>query len=149
MSGLAKGPVAEGKTYCCLGNYVVDKAINPIRVDGRNLETYVVNYENSDLSVRIGIDRSDKNCKRYIVVSDDLEIEYQSNKKFFGVRLLDKKYLDDGLSTSELSLDRPQYYHQKIITQYPERKSEIGCLKLISVYFPKLVKNYEKVFAFK
>jgi len=147
--GYAKGPVAEGKTHCCLGKYVVDRAVNPINIDGIDLETYIVNYENSDLNVRIGIHRSEKKCTRYIVLSDDLEIQYECNSKYFGVCKLDKEYLDDGLSTSDLSLDRSQYYHQKVITQSPYSKSELDYIKLISVYFPKLVKNYEKVFAFK
>ncbi len=147
LTGFSKGPVAQGKTHCCLGNYVVDKAINPIYIDGEELETFIVNYENSDLNVKIGIDRSDRKCTRYIVLSDDLEIQYLCNGKYFGVKLLGKEYLDDGLSTSDLSLDREEYYHQKVITQ--SVNSELEHLKLISVYFPKLVKNYEKVFAFK
>ncbi|HDZ41734.1 MAG TPA: hypothetical protein ENH59_08690 [Bacteroidetes bacterium] len=147
LAGFSKGPVAQGKTHSCLGNYVVDKAVKPISVDGKELETFIVNYENSDLNVRIGIDRSDKKCTRYIVLSDDLEIQYMCNGKYFGVQRLNKRYQDDGLSTSELSLDREEYYHQKVITQ--SVTSEKDHLKLISVYFPRLVKNYEKVFAFK
>lgn len=147
LAGFSKGPVAQGKTHSCLGSYVVDEAVNPISVDGRELETFIVNYENSDLNIRIGIDRSDKKCTRYIVVSDDLEIQYICNAKYFGVQRLDKKYNNDGLSTSELSLNREEYYHQKVISQ--SVKNEKDHLKLISVYFPKLVKNYEKVFAFK
>jgi len=147
LTGFSKGPVAQGKTHCCLGNYVVDNAVEPISIDGVELETFIVNYENSDLNVKIGIDRSDRKCTRYIVVSEDLEIQYICNGKYFGVKRLDKEFLDDGFSTSDLSLDREEYYHQKVITQTVN--SELEHLKLISVYFPKLVKNYEKVFAFK
>lgn len=146
-SGFANDPVAEGKTYCCLGNYVVDNAIDPIYVDGKALKTFIVSYENSDLNVMIGIDKSDRKCTRFIVLSDELEIQYQCNGKYFGVKRLDREYLNDGLSTSDLSLDRSAYFHQKVITQ--RKKSDIEYVKLISVYFPKLVKDYEKVFAFK
>ena len=66
---------------------------------------------------------------------------------YFGVERLDREYLNDGMSTSDLSLDRSEYFHQKIIT--PLRLSDIDYVKLISVYFPKLVKDYEKVFAFR
>ena len=145
LTGYAKGPVAEGKTHCCLGNFVVDKAIDPIIVDGNALKTFIVTYENSDLDVRIGIDKSDKKCTRYIVVSDELEIMYLCNNKYFGVKRLAKEYLDDGMSTSDITLDREQYYHQKVITQL--QKNELDHVKLISVYFPKLVKDFEKVFA--
>ncbi len=147
LSGYAKGPVAEGKTHCSLGNYVVDNAIDPIYVDGNALKTFVVSYENSDLNVRIGIDKSDRKCTRYIVVSDELEIQYACRRNSFGVQKLSKEYSDDGMSTSDLSLNREEYFHQKVITQNP--KSELEHVKLISVFFPKLVKDYEKVFAVK
>ncbi|MBN1388637.1 MAG: hypothetical protein JW965_09340 [Bacteroidales bacterium] len=145
--GFAKGPVAEGKTYCCLGNYVVDNAIDPVYVDGKALKTFIVSYENSDLTVRVAIDKSDRKCTRFVVLSDELEILYQCNGKYFGVKRLDREYLNDGMSTSDLSLDRSEYFHQKVITQ--TKMSDIEYVKLISVYFPKLVKDYEKVFAFK
>jgi len=147
LTGFAKGPVAEGKTYCCLGNYVVDNAIDPIYVDGKALKTFIVSYENSDLTVRIGIDNSDRKCTMFIVLSDELEIQYKCNGTYFGVERLDREYLNDGMSTSDLSLDRSEYFHQKVIT--PLRQSDIDYVKLISVYFPKLVKDYEKVFAFR
>lgn len=145
LTGFAKGPVAEGKTHCILGNYVVDKAVDPIYVDGNALKTFIVSYENSDLYVRIGVDKSDKRCTKYVVVSDDLEVQYVCNKKYFGVERLDREYLDDGMSTSDITLDKTEYYHQKVITQ--NKKNELDYVKLISVYFPKLVRNYEKVFA--
>ena len=147
FTAFAKGPVAEGKTYCCLGNYVVEKSVDPIVVDGKNLETYLVSYENSDMYVRIGIDRSDKKCTRYIVVSDDLSVQYDCNSKYFGVNKLGKEYFDDGLKTSDLTLNRSEYFHQKIISQV--EKDEIEHVRLISVYFPKLVNEYETVFAVK
>jgi len=146
FSGFAKAPVAQGNTHCCLGNYVVDKAIEQVYVDGKALRTFIVTYENSDLTVRIGVDRSNKKSTKYVVISDDLEIMYQcTDNRYFGVKRLTRDYLDDGFSTSDLSLDRQQYYHQKVITQLP--KSEIDHVRLISVFFPKLVKDYEKVFA--
>jgi hypothetical protein len=147
LTGFAKAPVAKGKTHCCLGTYVVEKAIDPISVDGKAIKTFIVSYENSDLTVKIGVDKSDKKCIKYIVVSDDLQIQYDCNRQYFGVSKLDKKYLDDGFATSDINLDRRQYFYQKCITQ--DNKNEIDHVKLISVYFPKLVKDYEKVFAVK
>lgn len=147
LTGFSKAPVAKGKTHYCLGTYVVDKAIDPIMVDGKALKTFIVSYENSDLSVRIGIDKSDKKCTKYIVLSDDLEMQYDCTGNIFGVNRLDKQYLDDGYSTSDITLDRRQYFNQKVITQ--NSKKEIDHVKLISVFFPKLVKDYERVFAVK
>lgn len=147
FTAFAKGPVAEGNTHCCLGMYVVEKAVDPIIVDGVALQTFVVSYENSDLTVRVGVDKSDKKCTSYIVVSDDLAVQYDCNKRYFGVKKLDSSYLDDGFATSDLTLDRSEYFHQKIISQTVQ--DQLEHVKLISVYFPKLVKDYEKVFAVK
>jgi len=147
FTAYAKGPVAEGNTHCCLGIYTVEKTINYIIVDGEALPTYEVSYGNSDLTVRVGVDMSDKKCTRYIVASDNLSVQYDCNRKYFGVNKLDRKYSKDGYVTSDLTLDRSEYFHQKIISQ--DVKDQIEQIKLISVFFPKLVKDYEKVFAVK
>lgn len=143
----AKGPVAEGNTLCCLGTYVIEKAIDPIIINGKILPTFAISYENSDLTVRVGVDKTNKKSTSYIVVSDDLSIQYDCNSSYFGVKMLDKQYLDDGFATSNLALDKSEYFHQKVITRQVSK--EIDCVKFISVYFPKLVNDYEKVFAVK
>ncbi len=145
VTGFARSPLAEGETHCCLGNYVIDRAAGPVIVDGNALETFIIKYENSDLSVRVAIDRSDRKCARYLVLSDDLEIQYVANRKYFGVQRLDRQYLDDGMSTSDLSLEKEAYFHQKVITR--SRHNDIGYLRLVAVFYPKLVTDYEKVFA--
>jgi len=147
FASFAKAPVAKGKTNCCLGNYVIEKATDPIIVDGKALRSFVVSYENSDMTIIIGIDRSDKNCRKFIVVSDDLAVQYDCNGKYFGVKQVEDQYLDDGYITSDLAIDRSAYFHQKVITREPY--SNIDHMRLISVYFPKLVKDYETVFAVK
>ena len=147
LSSFANDPIAKGKTHCCLGNYVVENAADPIMVDGVALESFVVSYDNSDMTVKIGIDKSDKKCTTYIVKSDDLTVQYDCNRKIFGVNHVNKKYLDDGLNTSGNLLDRSEYFHQKIITR--NKYSELDHIKLISVYYPRLIMDYEKVFAVK
>jgi hypothetical protein len=147
FSSFTNDPVAEGKTHCCLGNYVIEKASDPISVGGESLTTYSISYQNSDMKVRVGVDKSDKKCTSYIVVSDDLSMIYECNSHYFGVNKLDKNYQKDGLVTSENTLNREEYFHQKIISR--SVKNEIDHVKLISVFFPKLVKDYEEVFAVK
>ena len=147
IASFAKAPVATGKTHSSLGTYVVEKATNPLIVNGVELKTFIVTYENSDLTVRVGIDKSDKKCTKYVVVSDELAIQYDCNGKYFGVKKVDKKYHTEGYKTSELSLDKSEYFHQKVLTQ--TKLTDIEHVQLISVFFPKLVKNYENVFAVK
>ena len=43
-------------------------------------------------------------------------------------------------------LDNSAYFHQKVITRNAEDKNLEGCLGLIAVYYPKLVKDYESIF---
>ncbi len=147
MTGFARSPDPEGKTHCGLGNYVIDRAPFLVFVDGNALETFIIRYENSELSVRVGIDRSDKKYTRYLVLSDDLEVQYTASREYFGVQRVDREYLDDGLYTSDMALDRKAYFHQKLITR--SRQDDTGYLELIAVFYPKLIKDYEKVFAVK
>lgn len=146
-AGFAMDPVAKGKTNSCLGNYVIEKASDPVMVNGNALETFVVSYENSDITLTVAVDESDKKCTSYLVQSDQLTMQYDCNGKYFGVKAVDRKYKTDGLATDKEHLNRQQYFHQKVITQL--EKSKIDHVKLISVYFPQLVTNYEEVFAVK
>lgn len=147
LASFSKAPVAKGKTHCCLGNYIIEKANDPILVDGVPLKSFVVSYDNSDMTVTIGIDNSDKKCTTFIVMSDDLTVQYDANRNRFGVNKVNKKYLDDGHKTSDMLLNRSEYFHQKVLTQ--SVCSQLDYVKLISVFYPKLVKDYEKVFAVK
>jgi len=144
---LASDPVAEGNTNLELGDYVIEKSIAPLIVDARILPTYEVSYENSDMNIKIAVDNSDKKCRKLIVVSDHLCVQYNCDGKIFGVNLLEEKYADNGISDSNLYLDTSEYFRQKLISQ--SAKKEIDQIMLISVYFPKLVKDYETVFAVK
>ncbi len=137
----------KGNTNHELGAYVIEKSIAPLIVDARILPTYEVSYENSDMTVKIAIDDSNKKCRKLIVVSDHLSVQYNCDGKIFGVNLLEGQYADDGISDSRLYLDNSEYFRQKVISQ--SAKDEIDQIKLISVYFPKLVKDYEIVFAVK
>jgi len=144
---LAEDPVAEGNTHHELGTYIIEKSVAPVIADARILPTYEVSYERSDMKIKIAIDDSDKNCRKLIVVSDHLSVQYNCDGKIFGVKLLDEQYSDNGISDSNLYLDTSEYFRQKVLSQ--SAKNEIDQIKLISVYFPKLVKDYERVFAVK
>ncbi len=143
----AKGPVAKGKTYSSLGNYIVEVASTPVVFNGVELKTYVISYENSDMKVKVGVDDSKKRCTSYLVVSDELTIQYDCNGDYFGVKKAEKKYRKEGFSSSDLALNKSEYYHQKVLTR--TQLTDIEHVQLISVYFPKLVTNYENVFAVK
>lgn len=144
---MALEPVAEGNTNHELGAYVIEKSVAPLIVDARILPTYEVKYENSDMAIKIAVDDSDKKCRKLIVVSDNLCMQYNCDGKLFGVTLLEERYAKNGISNSRQYLDTAEYFRQKVISQ--TAKDEVKQIKLISVYFPKLIKDYERVFAVK
>lgn len=130
--------VAEGKTYSALGDYKIKLADNPVTINGVQLKAYVISYENSPMDVKVAI-MKDKKCKSYIVLSDKLSIEYVCNGDYFGVQKLGKSFEKDGILTSDESLNRSEYFHQRLIAQ--GKQDEIEATQLIAAYFPMLIKD--------
>jgi len=136
--------VIKGKTHSALGVFTVEKSTEFISIDGQELETYIITYENSEKQVKVAIDKNDKNCKKYLVCCEDLSIQYVCRENYFGVEKLDRKYIKEGYQTNVYKMNQGSFYHQKIITR--EDKTDRNCLGLIAVYYPQLLRNYEEVF---
>ena len=130
--------VAEGKTYSAVGDYKIKLADNPVTINGVQLKAYVISYENSPMEVKVAI-MKDKKCKNYIVLSDKLSIKYVCNGDYFGVQKLGKTFEKDGILTSDESLNRVEYFHQRLIAQ--GKQGEIEATQLIAAYFPMLIKD--------
>lgn len=86
--------------------------------------------------------RKDKKCKNFIVLSKKLSVQYVCNESYFGVEKLAKSLEKDGYSTSDLALNRSEYFHQEVITS--GQKSDVELTQLIAAYFPMLLKNNEE-----
>jgi len=130
--------VAEGKTYSALGDYRIEMADNPVTLRGEEFQTFVISYQNTPLEVRVAV-RKEHNCRKYIVLSDKLNIQYVCNPNYFGVERLDKKFEKEGYVTSDLYLDRNEYFHQKVLTS--GQGCELDNTRLIASYFPMLIKD--------
>ncbi len=130
--------VAEGKTYSALGDYRIEIADNPVIINGDEIKSFVISYQNTPLEVKVAI-RKERDCKKYIVLSDKLCVQYVCNANYFGVERLDKSFEKDGYTTSDTFLDRNEYFHQKVLTSGPT--SDIDNTRLIASYFPMLLKN--------
>ena len=128
--------VAEGKTHSVLGDYKIEKADNPVIINGEELKAFVISYENSPMEVTIAI-RKGKNCKNYIVLSDKLSVQYVCNANYFGVEKLDKSLDVKGFNTTDEGLNKSEYFHQKKLA--PGMRGEIENTQLIAAYFPMLV----------
>jgi hypothetical protein len=128
--------VAGGKTYSALGDYKIETADNPVTINGEKIKAFIISYQNSPMEVKVVI-KKDKECKKYIVLSDKLSVQYVCNENYFGVEKLDKSLEKDGYTTSDKALNRSEYFHQKVLA--PGKRGEIENTQLIAAYFPMLL----------
>ena len=138
--------VAEGKTYTALGDYRIEIADNQFLVKGEDCKTYIISYDNSPMKVTVAVCK-ERNCKRYVVLSDKLSVQYVCNRNYFGVEKLGKEFAQDGLKTSDQELNRSEYFHQKVLA--PGGRGELEATQLIAAYFPMLLSNPADVTALK
>jgi hypothetical protein len=129
--------VAKGQTFTALGDYRIEVVDNPLTMMGTDCKTYTIRYENSPLEVKVIVCK-DRKCRRYLVISDKLSVQYVCNKDFFGVERLDKMFESEGYVTTDKNLNRFEYFHQKILG--PGQQPELTATKLIAAYFPNLLK---------
>jgi hypothetical protein len=133
--------VAGGKTYSALGDYKIEIADDPVTINGEQFKAFVISYQNTPMEVKVII-RPGKKCKNYIVLSDKLSIQYVCNENYFGVEKLDKSLELDGFKTSDESLNRSEYFHQKVLA--PGKRGEVENTQLIAAYFPMLIKSSDE-----
>jgi hypothetical protein len=138
--------VAEGKTFTALGDYKIETADMTVPVKGEDCKAYVIKYENSPMEVTVAVCK-DRKCKRFVVLSDKLSVQYVCNEKYFGVEKLDKAFKMDGYETSDTELNSSEYFHQKVIT--PGKKGDVEATQLIAAYFPMLLNNPTTAIALK
>jgi hypothetical protein len=130
--------VAKGPSYTAFGNYTIENADNPAFINGEECKTFIIRYENSPMEVTVAVCKERK-CRKYVVLSDKLSVQYVCNEKYFGVEKLDKAFEKDGFKTSDSELNRSEYYHQKVLTQ--GKRGELEATQLIASYFPMLLNN--------
>jgi hypothetical protein len=146
ISSFARKFVAEGKTYSALGNYTLEIADNPIKLNGKELKAFVISYANSNMEITVAFDKDRKGMK-YYVLSDALCVQYVCNGSYFGIAKLDKELEKDGFKTSDSALNKSEYFHQKVITR--GGNCDLENSKLIAAYFPMLLNNFENILAVK
>ncbi len=129
--------VATGQTFTAFGDYRIETADNTVSFLGKDCEAYYIKYQNSPLETKIIICK-DRNCRRYVVISDKLAIQYVCTKDYFGVEKLEKKFESEGYVTSDNNLNRYEYFHQKVLG--PGQKTVLEATQLIAAYYPNLIK---------
>lgn len=143
-ASFARKLVAEGKTFTELGNYRIELADNPFSLNGKDCKAFIISYENSPMEVNVVVCK-DRKCKRYVVLSDKLSVQYVCNEYYFGVEKLDKALEKEGYRTSDSALNRLEYFHQKVISH--GQGGELENTQLIAAYFPMLLNNITEIVA--
>lgn len=128
----------SGQSLTELGQYNIRVSDDAMQFGDELLKTYELKYTNYDSPVLIGVKKTRK-CMKFIVRTDNFEIEYVCNKNVFGVKRIDKEY--QTIPTAEINqmLDNADFYSQRVISQYPKTEEEL--LGLIACYFPALIKE--------
>lgn len=130
------GKAMTGSSLTDFGKYTITKSENPISVQGEELRTYDLVYENTSEPVRIGLLCEGK-CTSFIVKSEGFEVQYTCNKGVFGVKKIEQRFQELPREVNEAKLNKVSYYSQRVICQ--NKKSEDELLGLIACYFPNLV----------
>lgn len=144
LAASARKFVTEGKTYSPLGNYKIEIADNPVILKGKELKAFVISYENTDLEVTVAFEKT-KNCMNYYVLSPALSVKYVCNGDYFGVAKLGNELEKEGYGTSEGSLNRSEYFHQKVLCQGVN--CDLDNSRLIAAFYPMLLNNQENILA--
>ena len=145
-ASFARKKVAEGKTFTSFGSYKIELADNPVALKGNDCKAYVISYENTPMEVTVVICK-DKKCKRYVVLSDKLSVQYVCNKDYFGVEKLGTVFETEGYRTSDSALNRSEYFHQKVLA--PGQGDELYNTRLIASYFPMLLNETTEIVAIR
>lgn len=138
--------VAEGKTHSTMGDYKVMAIDNPVLLKGKNCRAYAITYENTPMEVTVIVCR-EKNCRKYLVLSDRLSVQYVNNSQYFGVEMLDQAFAKEGYKTDCTELNRKEYFHQKVLG--PGQLHELDAARTIAAFFPFLLRTEENMTAEK
>jgi hypothetical protein len=128
--------VAKGSSNSAFGNYKIEKMDDHKMLQNKELDQYMITYENSDLKVMVVLDKQ-KSCKKYYVLNDQVSVQYECNGIYLGIKKLDKELVNEGMATTMESLNRGAFYHQKVIAG--GTTNTVDHLTLIASYYPELV----------
>jgi len=133
-----------GSSLSEFGKYTIEQSDIPMRLNGEEVKTYELVYENTNRSIQIGV-LPEKHCTNFILKTDMFEVSYVCKKGVFGVKKIDNDYANISKNINEAVLDKVAYYSQRVITQNPKTEEEL--LGLIACYYPGLInKDYKEKF---
>ncbi len=141
-----KKVIAEGKTFTALGDYKVEATDNPIQLKGEDCKAYIIRYENTPMEVTV-IRCKERTCRKYVVLSDKLSVQYVCNRNYLGVERLDKSLEKEGYKTNIADLNRVGYFQQRVLGH--GQMSDLEAIRNIAGFFPSLLIIDESMLAEK
>lgn len=132
------GQALTGNSLTEFGNYSITVADAPMMINNEAVKTYDLVYDNTSNPVKIGVVKTE-GCSKFIVRTDEFEVQYTCNKGVFGVKKIEAQYQQLPKEEIDAKLERFNYFSQRVICQ--DKKSEDELLGLIACYFPKLIKE--------
>jgi hypothetical protein len=138
LSSFATKRIAKGKTTPSFGNFIIEKADQPVLLNGKALDALVITYDKSDTKITVAIEKEGNN-RKYYVLNKDLSVQYVRTEKYFGIKIMDKALEKEGYMTNLDNLNRRQYFYQRVLTDsyYGDRVNT----RMIAVYYPFLLTN--------
>lgn len=143
-ASIAQKLLAEGKTFSAFGDYKVEATDKTFSHEGKELEMFVISYQNTGMRINVAVEQNEK-CRNYYVLSDNLAVKYVCNGTYFGVGLLGKDLEKEGFKTSMENMNSDAYFHQKAITC--GGNTNMDNTKLIAAYYPFLIRNQTDMLA--
>ena len=130
------GKALMGNSLTEFGKYTIVNSDVPMVVNNEAIKTFDLTYENTTTPVKIGL-VNEKECTKFIVRTDEFEVEYTCVKGVFGVKKIEKEYQVLPKEEMDAKLNKVSYYAQRVICQ--NIKSDDELLGLIACFFPSLV----------
>ncbi|TKG97122.1 hypothetical protein EYV94_01460 [Puteibacter caeruleilacunae] len=127
-----------GESPTSFGKYTIQATGNTVFINGKEMKTYDMVYENARHQFQIAVEKT-KKCRNFIVRTEDFEIRYMCDKGVFGVTKVPRKYRSIDEAYTDRHLDTKSFANQKVLTQKPKTEEEL--LGLIACYFPMLLKD--------
>lgn len=56
-ASFARKLVAEGKTFSALGDYRIEVMDEPVVLNGKELEAFIISYQNTDMKVTVAVEK--------------------------------------------------------------------------------------------
>jgi hypothetical protein len=137
-ASFGRNVVAQGKTFSSLGDYKIETADDPFTINGEDFKAYIISYANSPMEVTVVVCKERK-CRKYLVLSNKLSVQYINNENYFGVERLDKSFEKTGYATRESDINKMEYFHQKVLGS--GQKGDHEATQLIAAYFPFLLND--------